>query len=102
MDKKIETKEDAQAKPEEATGNPEEGNKPDSRSILERVSEERQRSEKILEDMKVERSKLEELHANIKLGGESGGQIPVEKKEEISEKEYAEKALSGELNDSKE
>jgi len=73
----------------------EEGDKPDERPILERVSEERKRTEKVLEDMRAERAKLEELHTNIRLGGKSG-LAPVEEVKEETAKDYAERTMKNE------
>jgi hypothetical protein len=42
------------------------------------------------------------LAANEMLSGTAGGHVEPKPKEEISNKDYAEKALSGELNDKKE
>lgn len=93
MDDKIETKEE---KP--ATDDNDEGIQQKTISeldradqIVERQKRENDRREKILE-------REEALLARKAVGGDTGFIPPKEEKKEISNKEYAEKALSGELN----
>lgn len=59
------------------------------------IKEEREKMEKILVELK-------EIKAIDMLGGKSEAAPVVEEKKEISPAEYAEKALKGELNDTKE
>lgn len=72
-------------------------------SIIEEARIERLKLEKDIEILKTERLKLQDLEVNRRLGGESGSMPPSEKPKEMSDEEYAEKALSGklDLNDKK-
>lgn len=88
---------DAPQKSEETTTQQDEGNQPQATNIVERASIERQKLEKTLSEIQVERKRLEELYANLQLGGRTEGGIAPKKEEEISNKDYAKNALAGKI-----
>lgn len=96
--KKEKMEEKSEEKPEEDTADDsKEGDKYETTPIIERAREEREKLEAAVKAMKAENDRKEKIMAKEALGGttEAGGQP---KKEEITDKEYAEKALSGDLN----
>jgi len=79
-----------------------EGDKSESTSLIDRASAERERMEKVLEELKVENTRKEELMAREALGGKSEGKKEEEPTPEITPAEYAANALKGKYNDKKE
>ncbi len=77
------------------------GDKPKPNSLYERTNEATERLEKANAKTEDLLNRQEALYEKKQLGGmsEAGQQPP--KKEEVSDKDYAEKAMSGEFNDKK-
>jgi len=80
--------------PKEENTEPQE---PKPTGILDQVRIEKQELDKVLREVQVERAKLQELRAEQILSGKTDMEQEKEKPVEISNKEYAEKFLSGEL-----
>lgn len=91
---KKETAEDK--KPQDTQTGSGNGDKSEATSLVERASQERERLDKTLAEIKKERMRLEELKASEILGGRtSAGQQQTPKEE--TPKEYKERVLSGKL-----
>lgn len=71
---------------------------PKNLNIVEQARGEREKLDSLLNQIKEETAKLEELKAERIFAGESLGKQPEEKKE-VDPKDYASSVLKGELND---
>lgn len=95
MNEQTEAKEEA----EKATApDTTEGDKPESSSIIDRASTEREKLEAVLAETKAENDRRERLLAEEKLGGRSGAPVKEEKQEELSNSEYAKRAMAGNIS----
>lgn len=92
-----EEKEEKQEEEKPTDDNLNEGDKLESGSPLEQIRTERERAEKAVEEMKLERMKLENERAAALVHGRTDAGIQPEKPKELSDEEYANKALNGEL-----
>lgn len=86
-----------------ADGDSDEGGKQSAASIVERAEQAAERMEKAQEEYAKLVARNEEITAKQRLGGKSDAGVQPEKSDdELSDKEYMEKVLSGDIKESKE
>ena len=67
-------------------------------SIIDEARAERMKIQEVLDNLKKENDRGEQILARSFLGGQTEGRIPIKKPEEISPQEYSRKLQRGEIN----
>ena len=68
-----------------------------NKSLLEKTIEEREKTEKMLAELKLENDRREKLTSENMLAGSAGGNVPPKEPRELTAKEYKDKVLRGEI-----
>lgn len=97
-EKKEEKKEEPKLPPKDTDG----GSKYETTPVIERAREERERMEKVKDELKIENDRRERIQARDALGGSSEAGIKSEEPKKLTDQEYAEALEKGEVNPLKE
>lgn len=85
-------------KPKESEAKPDNGDKPEELSVIERTNVAVERAEKAAEALKAENDRSEKLYAEDKLAGTGGVARTEDKPKEETPAEYRDRVMKGDLN----